>query len=106
MGFHAWNGEYSLKLDGLIFERLDYNPFDLGKGIVGFYLRGERVLPVVDLQERLKLKRTGKRIYVVSKSVVFIFEYDSIKRESGDEIEISRIEEEVMKELGADGGNG
>ena len=106
MGFHAWNGEHSLKLDGLIFEKLDYNPFDLGKGIVGFYLRGERVLPVVDLQERIGLKRTGKRIYVLSKSVIFIFEYDSIKREAGEEIDISEIEREVLKELGADGGNG
>ena len=106
MGFHAWNGEHSLKLNGLIFERLDYNPFDLGRGIVGFYLKGERVLPVVDIQERLKLRRTGKRIYMVSKNAVFIFEYDSIKREVGDEIDISKIEEEVLKELGVNGGNG
>ncbi len=106
MDFHAWNGERSLKLDGTIFERLDYNPFDLGKGIVGFYLKGERVLPVVDLQERLKLKRTGKRIYVVSKSVVFIFEYESIKREAGNGIDISEIEREVLRELRVDGGNG
>jgi hypothetical protein len=105
MAFYARNGDRSVKLEGFekVLGSLNYNPFNVGKGIVGFYLKGDRVFPVVDLQERLNLSRKSKKLYLMSKNAVFIFEYDSIGKEGEKELDIVEIEREVMEELNRDG---
>ena len=108
MGFYARNGEYSIKLEGFekITDELEYNPFEIGNGIVGFYLRGEHVLPVVDLHERLNIDRKDRRLYLMTGNIVFIFDYDSIESEGENVIDVEKLEKEIIGELTGDGRNG
>ena len=89
-------GRYVIK------ERLEYNPFSCGN-VAGFYLRGDKILPVVDLQKALNLKRRSKRVFLVSDECVFLVEYDSLSKDlEGDEIDLEEVFKEVKKDL--DGG--
>ena len=90
-----------------ISERLEYNPVDMGKGLLGFHLRGERVLPVFDLNRVLGMERGRKWIYFVTRDAVFLVSYDGIWRDGeGEEIDLGRVAEDLRGELdGRNGGN-
>ncbi len=101
MDFVLRIGDRFVRLDGryLIKEKIDYNPFPFGE-IAGFYLKGSRILPVVDLQKVLNLKRGSRRVFLISDEVVFTLEYDSLsKNSSGEEIDLDSIFEEVKRKL-------
>ncbi len=101
MDFVLKIGDKFIKLDGryLIKEKIEYNPFSF-ESVAGFYLRGDRILPVIDLQKALNLKRRSKRVFLVSDKCVFLVEYDSLSRGlEGEEIDLDSIFREVEKKL-------
>ena len=85
-------------------DRLSFNPYGLEGGVVGFHLRGDSILPVVDLNDRLELDRTEKHTFVVLKSVVFRVWYSEmvLERPEGSEIDLDSLEKEVLADLGVD----
>ena len=73
---------------------LDFNPFPFGERVVGFAMRGERVVPVIDA------KTLGKRrMYLHTGRSVVLVRYDAIER-GKDGLRIREIEEEVLRDLG------
>ena len=79
-----------------------YNPFRWKNGVVGFYMKGDRIVPVVDLNEKLETEGGTKRVFVIMKSVVFSIGYSSLKLEkpSGEEIDLEAMSREVLEDLG------
>ncbi len=91
--FIGLNGKYIIR------EKLEYNPFSFGE-VVGFYLRADKILPVVNIQEVLNLKRCSKRVFLISDEAVFLVEYDSLsKSHEGEEIDLDLVLKEVRKKL-------
>ena len=82
-------------------EELIFNPYDLGRGIVGFHLRGDTILPVVDLNARIGLEKTEKSKYVVLRRCVFRIWYSrmTLEKPSGTELNLDDLEREIISEL-------
>jgi len=88
------------KLDSIT-PSLEYNPMPLEGGVVGFYLRGSKIMPVVDLHQRLSISRKRNKLYLICCGVAFIAEYDSLTRQpKGEELDLRSIAKEVLKDLG------
>ena len=98
--------DYSLRVGNLrvslkgverIEEDVDYNPYRL-EGILGFALRGERVVPVIDGAEVLG-RRGRKALFLFTGRSVVRLEYDEIVKEGG-EVGVEEIERGALERLG------
>ncbi len=108
MALYLLLDKYYVEMDNKNYEwmgnNLEYNPILQEGEIIGFCLRGDRIIPVVDLQKALNLKRAAKRIFIVYNDVALMFEYEEISSDpSGRErIELCKITENVKKSLGVE----
>jgi len=96
MAFYLVSGEYYIEMDNGEYEwignNLEYNPILQDGEMIGFCLRGDRIIPVVDLQEALNIKRAAKKIYIIYKDVAFVFEYEKISSNPSEKKKIDLVE--------------
>ncbi len=82
---------------------IEYNPMPLEGGVVGFHLKGTKILPVVDLQERMGISKKPDKLFITCCSVVFIVEYKSMtKSPKGKSLDLPGMAREILSELGVD----
>ncbi len=89
-------------VDG-IFSFIEYNPFPGENGLLGFYLKANKIYPVVDLNDLLKINRGDKSLYLQCGGVVFLISYKKLSsQKTGEEkIELSEIAKGILERLGA-----
>ncbi len=89
-----------------VYENLTYNPMRVGKGIVGFYLKGEKILPVADLNEILNVEKGNSTLAIGFKGVVFLVWHRglSIERPDSKQLDLEPVVERILSYLeGRDG---
>jgi len=108
MAFYLVSGDHYIEMDNEGYEwignSLEYNPILQERGVIGFCLRGDRIIPVVDLQKALNIRRATKKIYIIYRDVAFVFEYEKISSDPAErkKINLADIAMKVKESLGVE----